>query len=233
MKRICSICARKGSSGVPKKNIFKINGKPLIAHSIIQAKTAGIFDEIAVSSDSDEILEIAKAWGATVTIKRPKELSMSISAKLPAIQHCVHQVEYIKNTNYSTIVDLDVTSPLRNVDDIINSVEMLEKSNSPNLITGCSSRRSPYFNLVEKNKSGFVQLSKKTSKKIVCRQDSPLCFDMNASIYIWKRKFFYDIQDILLDKTIIYEMPEERSIDVDSKFDLKIVKFLMENNNEL
>ena len=56
---------------------------------------------------------------------------------------------------------------------------------------------------------------------------------MNASIYIWKRKFFYNIQDILLDKTIIYEMPEERSIDVDSKFDLKIVKFLMENNDEL
>ena len=70
--------------------------------------------------------------GATVAIKRPKELSMSV-CKLPAIQHCVHQVEH-KNTNYSTIVDLDVTSPLRNVDDIINSVEMLEESNSPNLI---------------------------------------------------------------------------------------------------
>ena len=91
---------------------------------------------------------------------------MSVSAKLPAIQHCVHQVENIKNTNYSTIVDLDVTSPLRNVDDIINSVEMLEKSNSPNLITGCSSRRSPYFNLVEKNKSGFVHYQKKCQRKL-------------------------------------------------------------------
>ena len=70
------------------------------------------------------------------------------------------------------------------------------------------------------------------SKKIVCRQDSPLCFDMNASIYL-EKKIFYNIEDILLDKTIIYEMPEERSIDVDSKFDLKIVKFLMENNDEI
>ena len=229
MKRICSICARKGSSEVPNKNIAYINGKPLIAYSIMQAINTNIFDEVVISSDSDEILEISLKWGASMVVKRPSSMAQNNSAKLPAIQHCIKEALKIKGDVFSTIVDLDVTSPLRNINDIISAVNNLEKSESQNLISASPARRSPYFNLIELNKLGYAKLSKKLKQHIVCRQDSPNCYDVNSSIYVWKRKGFFHQKKVLLKKTIIYEMPQDRSIDIDSYFDLKVVKLLMEN----
>ena len=105
---------------------------------------------------------------------------------------------------------------------------MLESNEkSFNLITGTPSRRSPYFNLVELNQDGFVERSKDLENPIYRRQDSPKCFDMNASIYIWKRKAFFNNKSILTNNTSLFIMPEERSIDIDSELDFEIVKFLM------
>jgi len=229
MKRICSICARGGSKGVKNKNIRPLLGKPLIAHSILQAKEADCFDCIAVSSDSQEILDIAKKWGADYLIKRPDDMASDFSAKLPSIQHCVEETEKIIGYTVDTVVDLDATSPLRSVDDILNSIKMFEESNnSSNLITASPSRRSPYFNLVELNDDNYVRRSKTLDTAIVRRQDSPKCFDMNASIYIWKRKSFFEKKKVLDDDTILFVMPEERSIDIDSELDFEIVEMLFQ-----
>lgn len=228
MKRLCSICARGGSKGVLNKNTKIIGGLPLIAHSIYQAKKSGLFSNIAVSSDSEEILKVAQEYGADILIRRPVELSTDTAAKLPVIQHCMLESEKAAGNKYDFVVDLDCTSPLRSVQDIINSVELYEKSNAKNLITGMNARRSPYFNLVQLNEHGFVNLSAQTDKPIVRRQDAPKCYDMNASIYIWRRQSLLDAVKVIEDQTIIYEMPEERSIDIDSPLDFEIVNFLME-----
>ena len=230
MKRICSICARGGSKGVINKNIRILMGKPLIAHTILQAKEANCFDCIVVSSDSDDILNISKEFGVDYVVQRPVEMASDQAEKLPAIQHCVKTIEEITHCEYDTMVDLDATSPLRIIDDILKSIEMLENSlDSNNLITATPSRRSPYFNLVELNEKGFVRISKNLDNPIIRRQDSPKCFDMNASIYLWKRKAFYQAQTVLTDKTKLFVMPEERSIDIDSELDFEIVKLLMKN----
>ena len=230
MKRICSICARGGSKGVVNKNIRTIAGKPLIAHSIERAKESKSFESIVVSSDSEEILDTARNFGADFVIKRPLNLASDKSAKLPAIQHCISSIEKELNKTFDTIVDLDATSPLRSVKDIIESIAMLEQSQSSNLITGSHSRRSPYFNLVELNEDKYVRRSKELDKAVVRRQDAPECFDMNASIYIWKREGFFDHSRVLLDNTILFSMPEERSIDIDSELDFEIVKYLLEKD---
>jgi len=228
MRRICSICARGGSKGVLNKNLRMIMGKPLIAHTILQAKEAGCFDSIVVSSDSQEILDISKEWGVDYVVKRPNKMASDHSAKLPSIQHCIKTIEDLTTFKYDTIVDLDATSPLRNIDDIQQSITMLESSNtSYNLITAAPARRSPYFNLVELTREGFVQRSKNLEDPIYRRQDSPKCFDMNASIYIWKRDYFFENKTVLTDNTSLFVMPEERSIDIDSELDFEIVKFLM------
>ena len=230
MKRICSICARGGSKGVIKKNIRILMGKPLIAHTILQAKDANCFDCIVVSSDSQDILDISKEFGVDYVVQRPDEMASDQAAKLPAIQHCIKKIEEITHCEYDTIVDLDATSPLRIIDDIHKSIEMLENSlDTNNLITGTPSRRSPYFNLVELNEKGFVRRSKNLDNPIIRRQDSPKCFDMNASIYLWKRKVFYQAKTVLTDETRLFVMPEERSIDIDSELDFEIVKLLMKN----
>ena len=160
IKRLCSICVRGGSKAVPSKNIRKLLGKPLFVHSIDQAKESGLFDYIVVSSDSSKILEIAQAAGVDLTIQRPKHLADDHSPKLPAIQHCLKTSEIKLNIQFDMVLDLDATSPLRSIEDINGVVDMLEKSYSNiNIITGSPSRRSPYFNLVEVDKKGFVYLS--------------------------------------------------------------------------
>jgi len=227
MRRICTICARGGSKGVRNKNIRELLGKPLIAYSILQAKASNLFECVAVSSDSVEILEISKRSGTDYLIERPKEMASDHAAKLPSIQHCVSEVEKLTGLTFDVMVDLDATSPLRIVDDISGAVRLLEDKRLSNVITGTLARRSPYFNLVELGENGFVQRSKTLDAPIVRRQDSPKCYDLNASIYVWWRDSFFNCETVLVEDTLLYEMPEERSIDIDSELDFEIVEFLM------
>lgn len=234
MSRICTICARGGSKGVENKNTKLLLGIPLISHTILQAKKSELFDVIAVSSDSDDILAIAKEFGADILVKRPDELATDQAAKLPVIQHCLTSAEKQLGKQFDIVVDMDATSPLRLVEDIVKSVQLFECSqDADNLITGAPSRKSPYFNLVEVNYGGKASLSKQLEKAIVRRQDAPKCYDMNASIYIWRRETLIGSESIFLPKTILYEMPEERSVDIDSELDFEFVSFLAGKRGEL
>jgi CMP-N,N'-diacetyllegionaminic acid synthase len=226
MKRLCTICARGGSKGLPGKNIRLLGGKPLIVHTLLLAQSSGLFEAVAVSSDSKKILDISKSSGADFCIFRPQEMASDQAPKLPAIQHCVNEVEAISGEIFDVIVDLDVTSPLRVKEDIAGAVRLLENENVSNVITGCPARRSPYFNLVEWDRRGYVRLSKPPEQKIVRRQDSPECFDMNASIYVWKREALASCESIFNADTLLYVMPEERSIDMDHEWEFEYVEFL-------
>jgi len=227
MKRLCTICARGGSKGVKGKNVRRLGGKPLIAHSLEQARSSGLFDVLAVSSDSEEILNVATVWGADYLIKRPVELATDDAAKLPVIRHCVAEVEKLTAIKFDILVDLDATAPLRVPADIIAAVQLLEESGAGNVLTAMPSRRSPYFNLVEVDANGIVHLSKPLSNTIVRRQDAPKCYDMNASIYVWRRSVLFDSPGLFNDDTRLYVMPEERSIDIDSETDFRFVEFLI------
>tara|TARA_B100001123_G_C15237713_1_gene997837 strand:- start:247 stop:702 length:456 start_codon:yes stop_codon:yes gene_type:complete len=133
------------------------------------------------------------------------------------------------NVGWKNFVDLDITSPLRTIQDIRETINKLETSNAENLVTGSTARRSPYFNLVETDEKERVYLSKKPSKPIFRRQDSPLCFDLNASIFCWKRACLFSNNDSVIgDNTIFFKMPEDRSIDIDTELDFSFVRFMME-----
>src|SRR6185503_5455906 len=93
MSRICSVCARGGSKGVRNKNTRELAGRPLIVHTLEQARSTGLFKLIAVSSDSAEILDLARTHGADLTVERPPELASDTAAKIPAIRHCVAAAE--------------------------------------------------------------------------------------------------------------------------------------------
>ena len=226
-RRLCTVCARGGSKGVVNKNLRPMAGKPLIAHSLIQAKAVGLFDAIAVSSDSAEILAAAAQWGADELIERPEELASDTADKAPAIRHCVAEVERRHGTRFEVLVDMDATSPLRLPEDIRGAVTLLEDSGATNVITGAPARRSPYFNLVERDATGTVTLAKKSEQRVDRRQDAPPCFDMNASIYVWRRDPFMTGPAVFYPDTLLYEMPEERSFDIDSELDFAIVEFLL------
>lgn len=228
MSRIlCTICARGGSKGVKNKNIKELNGKPLIAYTIEQAKASGLFENIVISTDSDAISKVAINYGAEVFFKRSDEMASDTAGKLDVIRDAFMRSEAYYKKQYDYLIDLDVTSPLRNVEDIINSFVKFKKDDNDNLITAMPSRRSPYFNLVEIGDDGRVKLSKKLDSAVLRRQDAPKSYDMNASIYIWKREAILQKKTLFLEKTGLYVMPEERSIDIDSQLDFEFVEFLM------
>ena len=230
MKILCTICARAGSKGVTNKNLRPINSKPLIVYSIEQALATKLFDQIVVSSDSAEIRNVALANGATDAVERPFELASDTAPKLPAIRHCVESSEK-KFGQFEVIIDLDATAPLRDPEDILGALELLKTTNSDNVITGTPAHRSPYFNLVETNEQGIVHLSKQPRAAVDRRQDSPECFDMNASIYVWRRHALFENETLFTKSTRLFVMPRERSIDIDSQADFDMVEWLMTKGN--
>lgn len=228
---LCTICARGGSKGVKNKNIKELHGKPLIAYTIEQAKASRLFEHIVISTDSDDIANVAKEYGAEVFFKRSDEMASDTAGKLDVIRDAFVRSEEYYQKQFDYLVDLDATAPLRSVEDIINSFNQLKENNNDNLITAMPSRRSPYFNLVEQDKNGKVYLSKKLDSAVVRRQDAPKSYDMNASIYIWKRDVILNEKSLFLENTGLYVMPEERSIDIDNELDFEFVEFLMRRND--
>lgn len=232
MRRLCTICARGGSKGLPGKNIRPLLGRPLIAWTVDVALETSLFDAIAISSDSADILAAGAEAGADILVDRPEELASDTAGKLPAIQHCVLEAEAKVGAPFDLVVDLDVTSPLRLPEDITGAVSLLEGGDATNVITGSPARRSPYFNLVERDEGGFARLSKPpTEGAVLRRQDAPACFDMNASIYVWRRDDLVNRGAVFMERTVLYEMPEDRSVDIDSALDFEIVRLLLEQRN--
>lgn len=227
MKSICTICARGGSKGVVGKNARELLGKPLLAWTIEQARQTGLFEAIAFSSDSDQLLQTALQSGADIAVKRPDAMATDTAPKIPAIRHCLEQAIARTGTTPEVFVDLDVTSPLRLPSDITNAVDLLLRSGARSVITGAPARRSPYFNLVEERPDGSIGLSKSADPPIVRRQDAPRCFDMNASIYAWRVAPFLENPAVFYPDTRLFEMPEERSVDIDSDLDFTLVELLL------
>jgi N-acylneuraminate cytidylyltransferase/CMP-N,N'-diacetyllegionaminic acid synthase len=216
---------------VKNKNIRLLLGKPMIAHTIEQARATGLFDAIAVSSDSPEILEISMKYGATHAVVRPQELATDQAPKLPAIQHCVAETEKLLGGKCDISVDLDASSPVRTSEDIIACVNLLQKKKADNVITGVRSRKSPYFNMVEAKNDGTVGLVKAPAGDVVRRQDVPVTYDMNASIYVWRREALMEGKSIFASKTYLHEMNEESAYDIDSEIDFKIVEMILRREN--
>jgi N-acylneuraminate cytidylyltransferase/CMP-N,N'-diacetyllegionaminic acid synthase len=231
VKRLCTICARGGSKGVPGKNLRLLLGRPLIVHTIEQALASNLFDVIAVSSDSSEIVNVALEAGATLGVKRPSPLASDDAGKIPAIVHCVSTAEERTRQQFDVIVDLDATSPLREVSDIAGAVRLLHETGATNVITAAPARRSPYFNLVELDPGGIVRLSKGQQGQVLRRQDAPPAFDMNASIYVWQRDAFLRSPAVFYSDTRLFVMPEERSHDIDTELDFEFVTYLLERRH--
>jgi CMP-N,N'-diacetyllegionaminic acid synthase len=231
-KIICTICARKGSKGLPGKNIKKIGSIPLIGISILQAKKTKLFDKIVVSTDCEKIKKISKYYGAECWFLRDKKLSGDKQGKLPVIIDLLHRAETKFNKKYDYVCDLDPTSPLRTIKDVKNAFMRFKSKDADNLITGCESQKNPYFNMVvlENRK---VTLAKKNGKTYLSRQMAPKVYDMNASIYFWKRSILLK-KKLFNPKTVLYEMPVERSIDIDNIIDFinvnSIIKVFKRND---
>ena len=228
MSTLATICARGGSTGVPRKNILPLLGKPLIQYTIEQAQACPLIDHIYVSTDDEEIAEVARQAGAQVPFLRPAEMATPTAPKIPVIQHLVDWV-VDSGIEVDKIVDLDPTSPLREQEDIQTCIEMLDE-NTDVVITGYLAIKNPYFNMVEQQPDGYYSLVKHVPGGVNQRQRAPKVYAMNASIYVWH---LHTLSKGLWDgKTKLHVMPRERSIDVDVPIDFKLVELLLNEKYE-
>jgi len=217
------IFARKNSVEIKNKNIKKINQMPLIHYSLKVANQVVSKKNIYVSSDSFAIKKIANTYGVNF-IKRPKKLASSTSSEFLSWKHAVLNL-YQKKIKFDIFVSLPATSPLRSKIDVLKTINKKNKQNYI-LLTASKSCRNPYFNIVEKKSNGFYDTVAK-KKNVVRRQSAPKTFDLNTVAFVTTPEYIIKSKAIFEGRVAINLIPIERSLDIDSSFDLKIAKLLM------
>lgn len=222
-RTIATICARGGSKGLPGKNIRPFAGVPLIAHTIAHALGAAGIHGVYVSTDDDEIAEVARHAGATVPFQRPAELATDAAGKLPVIEHLVRYLE-LQGETVGRIVDLQPTSPLRDAGDI--EAAMQAKPDADLVVSVAEAHDNPYFNLVERGADGMVRLC--AGEGNLRRQDAPAVFALNGSIYVWQRAALARAakQGLWSVRVAPYAMPRWKSVDIDTLDDFEYAEWL-------
>lgn len=222
------IAARGGSKGLKNKNIRALVGMPLIAYTIQQAKKWGMAQDIVCSTDSKKIAAIAKKYGAQVPFMRPSRLAGDRVGKMRVLRHALIRSERMYHKTYDIIIDLDVTAPMRKIDDLSKCLKIFKKEKPDVLFSAVKSHKNPYFNMIEKMPGGNVRLCKEPIKPIFSRQQAPIVYAMNASIYFFSRKYLLDKQNLtqIARKSSIYAMDDISRFDIDSEIDFKFIEFL-------
>lgn len=230
MKNILvTVCARGGSKGIPGKNIKLVGNKPLLAYTaemaVAFAKKHGA--HLAFSTDSKEILEVGKAYGLPGDYVRPAELGNDIVGKPVVIKDLMLFYERKNNVRYDYVIDLDVTSPIRTMDDIEACLKIM--TDNPNALTVFSVNpcgRNPYFNMVEEKPSGFYGLVKESL--VTARQAAPKVYDINGSIYVYSRESLdCDNPRAVTPRTLVYEM-SHICFDLDEPADYDYLSYLID-----
>lgn len=226
MTRLAIICARGGSKGLPGKNMRPLGGRPLISWTVLQALEADMFDLVVVSSDAPEILEVASATGPVLSVRRPAEMATDTASVHPAILHAVAAAENKMGQICESFTFLQPTSPLRAVEDIVRGVGLWEAHRPDSVVGVTAARASPYSTLLEQAADGRVHLSKEHDRPFVRRQDAPSCWEINGALYVFNRHSYVADPKVLYAETMIFEMPQERSVDIDTEYDWQVVNAL-------
>ncbi|MBA7608369.1 CMP-N,N'-diacetyllegionaminic acid synthase [subsurface metagenome] len=227
------IPARGGSKGIRRKNTRHLSGKPLIAYSIECGLACPSIDKVVVSTDDREIAEFSREWGAEVPFMRPSELAQDETPMLQVMQHALETAENIYHKKVDTLVLLQPTSPLRKASDIEESLLIyLQDKDCQAVISGRIAHFNPYFNMAFLEE-GYVRLAIPPSEDIGSRQKCPAVYDLDGTVWIYSREALMDIKKRIPPRTRLFEVPEERVIEIDTELDFKIAEFLMSqlNNN--
>lgn len=215
------IPARGGSKKLPKKNIKILFGKPLISWTITSAKQSSMIDKVVVSTDDEEIAKVSKEYGGEVPFMRPGSLAKDDT---PTILPILYTLQYMKE--YETVIVLQPTSPLRTTYDINNSIQkyLNYKARGCVSITSSSKPSSWFCHLKKGERIRFKQ------KIAARRQDEEHPYYLNGAIYIANIKWVLTFEKLFENGFLGYQMPIERSIDIDTEFDLLFAEYILEQN---
>jgi len=216
------IPARGGSKGLPNKNILEFAGKPLIAWSIEAALGSKYIDRFILSTDSQEIANVAKQYNCEVPFIRPGKLATDDANGNDVVLHVLDKID----GNYNIIIVLQPTSPLRTTDDIDQALEVMDHEEAPALVSVCkSSKPLHWHHTIEKD--GTLKPVYLLKTIATNRQDQPPTYIPNGALYIAATNNFKDAKTFYTDSTLAYIMPLERSVDIDTQIDFYTAEALI------
>ena len=217
------IPARGGSKGIPRKNIQELCGKPLIAWSIEAAQKSKYIDRIIISTDDQEIADVARSYGAEVPFLRPVEIAQDDTLGISPVIHALEQFP-----KFEQVLLLQPTSPLRTTDDIDGIVKMFQESQAPAAVSICETSKHPNW-MFSCDKDGTLKPF--TAKPIATRrQELPKVYHLNGALYLAKSEWLRKTHTFLSPETLGYVMPPERSADIDTLLDWEWVELLIKRS---
>lgn len=228
-KMLAIIPARSGSEGILNKNIRLFCGKPLLYYPISIAKKSGLFDRIIVDTDSEEIAEIGKMLGAESPYLRPKHLATDKAVVIDAV---LLLLQRLKKDGYSPdiISLLQTTSPLREVEDILNCYRLLKKGGADSVVTVCESHPR-FYHLMD---NGRLILVNKETENIINRQQVKMGYILNGcTVYMIKTTAFLREKKFIYDGTHAVVCPKWRSVDLDEVEDWVHAEILYKNKGSI
>lgn len=225
------IPARGGSKGVPKKNIKAINGEPLIAYTIKEAKKSKYIERVIVSTEDEEISRISLEYGGEVPYLRPKELAEDHTPGIDPVIHCIEWLRENENYIPEYVCLLQCTSPLRKIQIIDAAIEKIISSGTDSLVSVCESEVSPYW--MKRIENDRLKDFLEETKVYTRRQDIPAVYRLNGAIYIAKTESLLKNRGWYTDSTLPFVMDKISSVDIDDMIDFRFAEFLMkEGYNE-
>ena len=223
MKIVAIIPARGGSKRLPRKNILPLCGKPLIAYTIESSLSSTLINKTIVSTDDNEIINVAKEYGAYV-IKRPKSLAKDNSPTIDAVVHAINYLEK-RNECFGIIVLLEPTSPLRKVDDIDNALSLfLQNYDKVDMLTSLGEvhLENPYI-LKKITNNGLVKKLIQTKTGFI----PPKVYFPYGVIYAWKVEALKQYKTLSMNKVLPYFIERWQNYEIDDVYDFMCVEAIM------
>lgn len=227
MRTLAIIPARGGSKRLPRKNVLDLGGKPLIAWTIEAALGCQFINKVMVTTDDEEIAEVANTFGAHVPFLRPDDLASDTTTSFDAIKHAIEFYQYELGEKYDFVVLLQPTSPLRKAQDISGAFDLLYRNRADAVVSVCEAEHSPrWMNTLPADHSmgDFMQ----NEFKNVRGQDLPKYYRLNGAIYICRTSRLLQEKSFMpSDNIFAYIMSKESSVDIDDSVDYKLASCLL------
>ncbi len=234
MRILGVITARGGSKGIPRKNVKELAGKPLIAWTIAAAKESGVFDRIILSTDDQEIADVAKRYGCEVPFLRPPELAQDTTPHLPVMQHAVTWLKEHEGYEPDYVAILQPTAPLRQAFHLRDAVELLVKTGADSVVSMVEipGHHNPYW-AVSVDDQGLGKLlvsGEPIRKRIPRRQNLPKAYTHSGALYLFRAALLFDPVEpnFYGDRVAAHIMEEKYNVNIDSPEDWELAEQRMQ-----
>ncbi len=226
LRILAVIPARGGSKGIPNKNILPLAGKPLIAWTVVAALESGILERVVVSTDSDAIAAVGRQFGAETPFLRPAELSRDDTPTTDSVAHAIHWLAANESYQPDAVMILQPTCPLRSLDDIRQATALFSERQAESVVAVCEAKQHPFW-MKQISPEGRLVDCANDWKFTTRRQDLPKLYALNGALYLTRRDLLVEQNTVFPPRTFAYVMPKERSLDIDTPWDLHVADLLL------